>query len=230
MLANSVAPILGFAYPSGPMDTPIETAPETASPGKRPNLLRRLYAWTLKWAETKHAIFALACISFIESSFFPIPPDVLLLAICFAHPKLWIKAAFYCTIASVLGGMLGYAIGLGLWETVGAPIVQLYHGEAIMDKIQGWYDAYGFVGILVAAITPIPYKVFTIASGLFAFPFLPFVLASFIGRGFRFFMVAGLVRWGGEKLRPMIEKRLELFFVIFTVLGILGFIALKVLR
>jgi len=215
------------------MNAPMKPAADSeAAPAEtpRPNVLRRLYAWTLKWAEHKHAIPALACISFIESSFFPIPPDVLLLAICFATPKLWFRAALWCTVASVLGGMLGYAIGLGLWDVVGKPIVDIYNGEEVMSKIAGWYDIYGFWGILIAAITPIPYKVFTIASGFLVFPFLPFVLASLVGRAFRFFAVAGIVRWGGEKMRPHIEQRLELFFAIFTILGILGFLAIKLLR
>ena len=214
------------------MDTSTESSqPELALPvTKKPNWLRRLYAWTIRWAETKYAIPALAIVSFIESSVFPIPPDVLLLAICFADPKLWMRAALWCTVGSVLGGMLGYWMGLGLWEVVGEPIVNFYEGEATMTKIDGWYEQYGVLGILVAAITPIPYKIFTIASGALQFAFVPFVLASLVGRGFRFFLVAGMARWGGEKLKPAIEKRLELFFVIFTILGILGFVAIKFLH
>ena len=214
------------------MDTPDAEIAETTNtpPAKRPNILRRLYAWTLKWAEAKHAIFALAIISFIESSIFPIPPDVLLIAICFSRPKKWFTAALWCTIASVLGGIAGYGIGYFLWETVGEPIVKMYHGEPIMVKVEAWYTDYGFLGVIAAAVTPIPYKVFTIASGLLRFDLLQFVLASIIGRGFRFFVVAALIRFAGEKLRPFIEKRLELAFVVFTFLGIAGIVAIKYLR
>jgi membrane protein YqaA with SNARE-associated domain len=194
------------------------------------NPLRKLYFWTLHWADTKFAIPVLFFISFIESSFFPIPPDVLLMAICFAKPAKWIQAALWCTVGSVLGGVLGWYIGWGLWEMVGQPIVVFYHGEVVMDHVKELYTTYGFWGILVAAITPIPYKVFTIASGMFQFSLPLLIVASIIGRGFRFFVVSGLIRIFGVKVRDFIEKRLEICLIVGTIIGIGGFAALKFLR
>lgn len=194
------------------------------------NPLRKLYFWTIHWADTKYAIPALAFLSFIESSFFPIPPDVLLMAICFSAPKKWFTAAFWCTIASVAGAVLGWYIGWGLWEVIGQPIVKFYHGEAVMLHVKQLYDTYGFWGVLVAAITPIPFKVFTIASGVFQFNLPLMIFASIIGRGFRFFLVAGLIRLLGVRVRTFIETRLELMLILGTILGIGGFVALKFLR
>lgn len=193
------------------------------------NPLKKLYFWTLHWADTKYALPALFILSFIESSFFPIPPDVLLMAICFSAPRKWAVAAFWCTVASVLGGILGWYIGWGLWETIGQPIVAFYHGEEVMDKVRGLYDTYGFWGILIAAITPIPYKVFTIASGVFQFDLLQLILASVIGRGFRFFVVAGLIRAFGPKVKPFLEKNFELAMILMVVLGVLGVVAIKLI-
>lgn len=194
------------------------------------NPLKRLYFWMLRWAKTKHATPALFGFSFAESSFFPIPPDVLLMALCFSEPRRWLRFAFWCSLASVLGGLLGYYIGFALWETVGLSIVKFYHGEAVMERIQKTYSDNGFIGILIAAITPIPYKVFTIASGVFKFNLLEFTIASIVGRSFRFFAVAGLIRVLGERVRPFIEQKLEWFMMAFGILLVLGFVALKFLR
>jgi len=210
------------------LDINMQTAAEKARATRNP--IRKLYFWTLHWGTTKWAVPALLVLSFTESSFFPIPPDVLLIALCFAAPRRWFALALMCTVASVLGGALGYYIGAALWDSVGQQIVAFYHGEAVMQKIRHWYDVYGFVGVLVAAITPIPYKVFTIASGVFQFDFWQFMGASFVGRGFRFFLVAGLIGMLGEKVRPFIEDRLEILLIVLTVLGIGGFVLLKFLR
>jgi membrane protein YqaA with SNARE-associated domain len=209
-----------------------ETPPSEALAHARAtkNPLRKLYFWTLHWADHKYAIPVLFFISFIESSFFPIPPDVLLMAICFSRPKRWMQAAFWCTIASVLGGVFGWYIGWGLWEVVGQPIVKFYHGEAVMEQVKELYNSWGFWGVLIAAITPIPYKVFTIASGVFQYDLLQLVFASIIGRGFRFFLVAGLIRLYGEKVRKFIETRLEICLILGTIAGIGGIVALKFLR
>ncbi len=213
------------------IDEFVETSPHDALSQARAtkNPLRKLYFWTLHWADTKYALPALFFISFIESSFFPVPPDVLLMAICFSAPKKWMKAAFWCTVASVLGGVLGWYIGWGLWEVCGQPIVRLYHGEEIMEKVKLLYDTYGFWGILIAAITPIPYKVFTIASGVFQFNLPLLILASVIGRGFRFFLVAGLIRAFGPKVKPFLEKNFEVAMVAMVVMGILGVLAIKLI-
>ena len=191
------------------------------------NPIRKLYFWTIHWASTPYAVPALVALAFAESSFFPVPPDVLLIAICFSRPKKWAKLALLCSIGSVVGGMLGYYIGWALYGSIGKAIVDFYHGQALMARIQHWYDVYGFAGVLVAAITPIPYKVFTIASGWFHFDFPLFVLASAIGRPFRFFLVAGLVGTLGAKVKPFLEERLEWALLALGVLGVGGFLVIR---
>ncbi len=217
------------------MKTPeefFETSPSEAMAHARAtnNPLRKLYFWTLHWADHKYAIPFLFFISFIESSFFPIPPDVLLMAICFSRPGRWFQAALWCTVASVLGGLFGWYIGWGLWEVLGQPIVRFYHAEALMSQARELYNVYGFWGILIAAVTPIPYKVFTIASGVFQYSPVQLVVASILGRGFRFFLIAGLIRIFGDKVRRFIETRLELCLVVGTLIGIGGIVSLKFLR
>lgn len=208
-------------------ETPPSEAMQRARETKNP--FRKLYFWTLHWADTRYAIPALFGLSFIESSFFPIPPDVLLMAICFSAPKRWLAAAFWCTVASVLGGVLGYYIGWGLYETIGQPIVRFYHGEEVMASVEQWYAEYGFLGVLIAAISPIPYKVFTIASGVLNFDLWQLVIASVIGRGVRFFAVAGLIRACGPTIKPFLEKNFELAMGLMIVVGVLGFLAIKFL-
>ena len=183
----------------------------------------------LHWAETPQAVPALFLLAFAESSFFPIPPDVLLIALALSIPARSFRFAFFCTLGSVLGGILGYSIGYYGYETVGKPIVDFYHGQEVMASIKIKYDTYGFLGILIAAITPIPYKIFTIASGVFNFNFLSFVSASIIGRAFRFFVVAGLIWKFGPSIRAFIDKYFNLLMVIFTILLILGFVVVKYL-
>ncbi len=198
---------------------------------KKPNLIRRLYAWTVSWADHPGGTWALFLIAFAESSFFPIPPDILLLALCFGARKKWMKYALVCTVGSVLGGIAGWGIGYGLRETVAIPLLSAFDSSGhTQEKIQVWYDAYGFWGILIAAITPIPYKVFTIFSGMANYSLPLLIGASVVGRGFRFFLVAGLIRIFGLRVRPFIEKHLELCFILGTVLLIGGFVFLKFVR
>lgn len=197
---------------------------------KRPGFLRRLYDWTIGWAERPGGTWALFILAFAESSFFPIPPDVLLIALCVGAAKKSFRFAGVCALGSVLGGMLGYSIGYWGYDLIGEPIVKFYHGEVVMTKIQGWYEAYGFWGTLAAAVTPIPYKVFTIASGVFKFPFAPFLLASIIGRSFRFFLVAGVIYLFGPKVKAIIEKYFDWLAWLLLILGVAGFLAIKFLR
>jgi membrane protein YqaA with SNARE-associated domain len=207
----------------------VETAPASAmelARGTR-NPIRKLYFWTLHWAATPYAVPALIGLSFAESSFFPVPPDVLLMAMTFSLPARWARYALWCSLASIVGGMVGYLIGWGLWDSVGKPIVDFYQGQELMARIQGWYAEYGFWGVLAAAVTPIPYKVFTIASGWFHFDFGLFVLASAIGRPFRFFLVAGLVGRYGARIRPFLEQKLEWALLALTAAAVLGFLAIK---
>ena len=190
-------------------------------------LIKKLYDWVLHWAETPYGIPALFLLSFSESSFFPVPPDVLLIALAIAIPQKSFKFAAICMIGSVLGGILGYGIGLYGYDAIGKPIVDFYHGQSTMDAIKGLYDQYGFWGILTAAITPIPYKVFTIASGVFKFDFFSFLSASIIGRSTRFFIVAGLIWKFGPSIKGFIDKYFNLLCVVFIILLVGGFVLIK---
>lgn len=190
-------------------------------------MLRRLYDWTMSLAGTRHAERALAGVSFAESSFFPIPPDVLLIPMVLSDRSRWIRYAVICTIASVLGALLGYAIGAFLFDVIGQPILKLYNAEQSFAKIQDWYDAWGGWGVLFAAITPFPYKVLTIFSGFTGLDLLTFVAVSVLGRGFRFFLVTWLLNRFGAPIRSFIEKNLGLLFTLFMVLLVGGFVAIR---
>lgn len=195
----------------------------------RPHLVRRLYDWTLSWAERPGGVWALFLIALIESSVFPIPPDVLLLALCVGATHKSFRFALVCSVGSIIGGVLGYAIGLWGYEWIGEPIVRFYHGQEVMAKIKGWYDVYGFWGTLIAAITPIPFKIFTIASGAFQFPFLEFLLASILGRSFRFFLVATLLWKFGPPIKLWVERYFDWCAWAFLILLLAGFAAIKFL-
>ncbi len=205
------------------------TARDSAATGATPrrSWLRRLYDWVLHWAETPYGVPALAILAVAESSFFPVPPDVLLIALAIAIPRRALHYALVCTIASVAGGVLGYAIGHYGYELIGQRIVAFYHGEAVMAQVRVWYDTYGFFGVLIAAVTPIPYKVFTIASGVFDFAFGTFMVASVLGRGLRFFAVAGLIYAFGAPIKSFIDRYFNLLAVIFIILLVGGFVVIK---
>ncbi len=190
-------------------------------------MLRRLYDWTMSLARTRYAEGGLAGVSFAESSFFPIPPDVLLIPMVLARRVLWRRYAFICTLFSILGAFLGYAIGAWLYEAVAQPILAFYHGEEAFAQLAEWYNRWGGWGVLFAAITPFPYKVLTIFSGATGLNFGIFVLVSIIGRGFRFYLVAGLLNLYGDPIREFIEARLGLLFTLFMVLLIGGFVAVR---
>jgi len=190
-------------------------------------MLRRLYDWTMALARTRHAERSLAGISFAESSFFPIPPDVLLIPMVLAQRERWLRYALVCTVASVLGALLGYFIGAVLLDTVGRPIIAFYHAEDAFVRIQDWYDTWGAWGILFGAVTPFPYKILTIFSGFAGFNLVTLIIVSIIGRGLRFFLVAWLLQKFGEPIRTFIEKHLGLLFTLFVVLLIGGFVAVR---
>lgn len=198
-------------------------------PAPKPNVLKRLYQWVLHWADTRHGLTALCAISFVESSFFPIPPDVLLIALCMGAPKKGFKFAFWCSVFSVLGGVAGYYIGyaaepLGRWI-----IFDLLHYGAAWDKVAQLYGQNAFLAILTAAFTPVPYKVFTIAAGVFheQVSLWTLVGASVIGRSGRFFLVAGAIYLFGPPIKRLLDKYLEVFTVIFMVLLVGGFVLVK---
>ncbi len=190
-------------------------------------MLRRLYDWTMSLAATRHAEKALFGVSFAESSFFPIPPDVLLIPMVIAKPTQWVRLALICTVASVLGAFLGYAIGMFLYELIGQPILALYGAENSFNQIAEWYNTWGGWGVLFAAITPFPYKVLTIFSGATGLNFVIFTVVSIIGRAARFFLVAWLLGRYGEPIRIFIEKYLSLLFTLFMVLLLGGFYLVK---
>lgn len=188
---------------------------------------RKLYDWTVHWAKSPYAHYALFGIAFAESSFFPVPPDVLLIAICIACPKKWWFSAAVCTLGSLCGAYLGYFIGWGLYETVGKLIVETYHLQDAVTLVGQKYTENAFLTIFTAAFTPIPYKAITITAGMFNIPLATLTVASIVGRAGRFFLVAGALRLFGKKIADSIEKYFDIFSIIFVVLLVAGAFVLK---
>ncbi len=168
-----------------------------------------LYDKALAWAKHRHAARYLGLLSFSESSFFPIPPDVMLAPMVLAQPHRAWWLATLTTVTSVLGGVAGYLIGAFLFTEIGNPVLEFYDAHDAFDTVKQWFAVYGIWIVFLAGFTPIPYKLFTIASGVLALPMLPFVLASLVGRGARFFLVAGLLFWGGERLERFLKTRVD---------------------
>lgn len=195
---------------------------------------RRLYNWVIHFADTKHGATALFVLSFAESSFFPVPPDVLLAPLALGAPRKWIRFALACSIASVLGGILGYCIGMFLWSAI-SPWAYAHLGgigltEDNFAKFQAGYERYDFGIVFTCGFTPLPYKVCTISAGVAKINFFGFLIASTISRSARFFIVAGLMGWKGEKIRPVIEKYFNWFTLAFVALLIGGFLVVKWIR
>lgn len=181
--------------------------------------IRRLYDWVLTWANSRYALPALGLLAFTEASFFPIPPDVLLMALALSMPRLSYRYAFIATLGSVLGAALGYLIGWGLWDVLSGYFYAYVPGvtETGFARVGELFSAYDFWIIFAAGFTPIPYKIFTIAAGVFAINFPVFMLASLIGRGLRFYLVAALFYYIGEPARRLIEKYFNLLTVVVLV-------------
>jgi len=168
-----------------------------------------LYERVIRWSGHRHAPRYLAALSFTESSFFPIPPDVMLAPMVLARrDRAWYLAGL-TTLASVLGGLLGYLIGWLLFDQLGEPLIAFYQAEEQFAVVREWFDRYGVWVVFLAGFSPIPYKLFTVTSGLMSMALVPFILASAVGRGARFFLVAGLIHWGGEPFASFIEKRVN---------------------
>ncbi len=184
----------------------------------------------LHWAETPYAAWALFLLAFAESSFFPVPPDVLLIALVLGAPAAWARFAALCTAASVAGGAAGYGIGRFLMDTVGMRIIDFYHAQAYYEQVQQWYHRYDFWIVFAAAFTPIPYKVFTIASGAFHMNLAAFCAVSLVGRGARFFLVSGLLRLAGPPMKRFIDRYFDLLAILFVALLIGGFALVRYLR
>lgn len=192
-------------------------------------MLRRLYDWTMGLAAHRHALWALFGVSFVESSVFPIPPDVLMIPMVLAkRSRAWL-IALVATVGSVLGAMLGYWIGAALMDSVGQWVLAAYGKEAAYDHLAARFAEYGGWAVLFAALTPFPFKVITIFSGAVGLPLPLFLLTSVIGRAGRFFIVAGLLWRFGPPIRAFIEKRLGLVFTVFMICLIGGFVALRYL-
>lgn len=191
--------------------------------------LRRLYHWVLHWADTPYGVPALFLLAFAESSFFPIPPDVLLLALCISIPTRAFRFALVASAGSVLGGIAGYGIGVGLWELL-SDFFFLYvpgFNEGAFARVQHLFATYDFWAVFTAGFTPIPYKVITIGAGVFHINFLIFVAASAISRSLRFFLVAWLIYRYGPAMRAFIERYFNILTVIFMILLVGGFIVVK---
>ncbi len=200
------------------------TQAENLDEGDRRRPLRRLYAWTMRQAQGRHAWATLGAVSFAESSFFPIPPDVMLLPMMLADRKRALLLAGWCTLTSVLGGMVGYAIGMFLYDSIGAWLVSLYGYADKMEELRLMYAEVGAWIILIKGATPIPYKLVTIASGIFHYPFLTFVALSVVTRAARFYILAILIYLFGDRIRDFIEKRLEWVMMAVLLAIVAGFV------
>jgi membrane protein YqaA with SNARE-associated domain len=191
--------------------------------------MRNLYDWTLRMGQSRHALWALAFIAFIESSVFPIPPDIIMIPMILAMPQRAFLIAGVALVSSVAGGMLGYLIGAQFYDQIGAPILEGLGEADKMAEFNQRFNDFGFWPVLIAGITPFPYKVITIMSGWTGLPFGTFVVSSIVARGIRFFVVAALLWKFGAPIRDFIEKRLGLVFTIFVILLLSGFFLVKYL-
>ena len=195
-------------------------------------IVRRLYDWVLSWAETPYGLPVLGLLAFAEASFFPVPPDVLLIALCLAIPAKSYRFALVASLGSVAGGVLGYLIGWSVWDVLSPYFFQYVPGFSAdgFAQVKSLFDKYDFWTVFAAGFTPIPYKIFTIASGAFQINFPVFVGASLISRGLRFFLVAALFYYLGRPARALIEKYFNLLTILFLVLLVGALLLIKYLH
>ena len=192
-------------------------------------IFRKLYNWTLDKSSKKEAPWFLSIVSFAESSFFPIPPDIILIPMVLAkRAKAFIYASL-CTLSSVVGGILGYLIGLLLFNSIGIHLVNFYHLDESINEFKNYYNTYGAWIVIIAGFTPFPFKVITISSGLFQLNFIIFILCSILSRGARFYLVAGLLYFFGEKIKIFIDKYFNILTILFFVLLIGSILIIKIL-
>lgn len=196
----------------------------------RPHLIRRLYDWTVGWAERPGGTWALFLIAFVESSFFPIPPDVLLVALCVGAPRASFRFALVCSVGSVVGGVFGWTLGAGAWHVVKGLFIPWIFSQATFDHVKALYQGNAFRAILTAAFTPIPYKIFTVAAGVMDVSLATLVAASAVGRSARFFLVGGVIYLFGAKVRALIERYFDLLTWALLILGVGGFVVVRYLR
>ena len=199
-------------------------------PVARRHAVRRLYDWTVGWAERPGGTWALFLIAVAESSVFPIPPDVLLIALCVGAPRAAFRFALVCSAGSVLGGVLGWTIGYGAWHLVKGLFIPWIFTQATFDQVRALYQGNAFLAILTAAFTPIPYKVFTVAAGVLDVGLATLVAASIVGRSGRFFLIAAVIYFFGARVRALIDRYFDLFTWGLLALGIAGFLAVRYLR
>ncbi|QBY00458.1 DedA family protein [Rhodophyticola sp. CCM32] len=192
-------------------------------------MIRRLYDWTLGLAGHRHAFWALALVSFAESSFFPIPPDLIMIPMILAAPHRAFVIAGVCLVSSVLGGLVGYGIGYFFYDQLGQPILAALGKADAMAAFNTRFNDLGFWPVLIAGLTPFPYKVITIMSGWTGLPLVTFMVTSLVARGLRFFIVAGLLWKYGAPIRDFIERRLGLMFILFVILLMGGFYVVRFL-
>ncbi len=220
------------ATPSAPTPPAAAVAPASPATTGKPrsrNPIRRIYEWVLSWADTPYGVPALFVLAFMESSFFPIPPDVLLIALALAVPTRAFRFALWCTVGSVLGGLFGYFIGYALWATFEPYLIPRVFSAAAFASVTAKYNEYGELAVFIAAFTPIPYKVFTVAAGVAKLNLVGFTGASIVGRGARFFLVALVIRLLGARARRWIDEYFNTVTIIGTLLLIGGFVLIKML-
>lgn len=189
--------------------------------------IRLCYEWTLKWSEHRFSVPALCTLSFVESFFFPIPADVLLMTMGAAKPKRALYYAFLTSLFSVFGAVFGYLLGYLAWEIVGPFFTTYVFKGEWFNIVQGRFNEGAFITTFLAAFTPLPFKVVTVSAGVFSINFIPFILGSIVGRSMRFFIVGGLLYFCGETVRAYVEKYFELLTIVFGVLLVGGFLVVK---
>ena len=192
-------------------------------------MFKKLYKWVLKWADTPYGSWALFILAFSESSFFPIPPDVLLIALAVGKPEKALKFALICSVGSILGGIVGYFIGWQFMAVVGHKIISFYGLTEKVATIASLYNQYDAWAVGIAGFTPIPYKVFTITAGAFRIHFLIFLIASAVSRSARFFLVGGLIYLFGPRIQTFIDKYFNILVVVFTILLVGSFFLIKLI-
>jgi membrane protein YqaA with SNARE-associated domain len=207
----------------------IATPNRIATRQRRSFVLRALYDWTMAKAASPHADRWMAAVSFAESSFFPLPPDLLLVPMVLANRAAWWRIALLCTVSSVIGGLAGYAIGYFLYETIGMKVIEFYHLADKFEALRATFIEYGAEILIIKGMTPIPYKLLTITAGVAGLNIWVFIGASIISRSMRFFLVAALLYWCGEPVRAFIEKRLTLVTTLVAAAVIGGFFVVKLL-
>lgn len=192
-------------------------------------MLRRTYDVCMEWLESPYGIYVLFVIAFVESSFFPLPPDIFLIALCIGIPRKSFKYAAVCALGSTLGGAFGYALGMWAMEGIGQPIVEWYGLADKYEQVRHLYNEYDALAIFAAGFTPLPYKLFTITAGAFEIKFLTFLLVSLVSRSARFFLVAGCIYFFGAPVKRYIDRYFNILSIVFVILLVGGLVAVKYL-